>query len=88
MRESVAEVVVWHLLVRRRPRPLMSAVRVPPPSPVVGVAVLSEVAVDVEEVVRVAVQVVVRVAVPSRGTVVVLVVVPSQGIARVLVVAP
>ena len=45
-------------------KPPVFAVRVPPPSPVVGVAFLLEVAVDVEEVVWVAVQVVVRVAVP------------------------
>ena len=88
MRELVAAVVVWPPLVRRLPRPLASAVRVPPPSPVVGVAFLLEVAVDVEEVVRMAVQVVVRVAVPWQGTVADPVVVPWQGIARVPVAAP
>ena len=67
-----------------RPTPPVSVVPVPPPSPVVGVVALLEVAVDVEEVVRVAVRAVVRVAVRA----VVQVVEPSQGIARVLVGAP
>ena len=71
---------VWPPLAQPLPKPRAFAERAPPPSPAVGVAFLSEVAVavDVEEVVRVAVQVVVRVPVVA----------PWLGIVRVPVEVP
>ena len=59
----MAVVAVLLQPVQHLPKLHVFVVRVPPPSPVVGVDVLLEVAVDVEEVVRAAVQVVVRVRV-------------------------